>query len=114
MVDADQIPHDSRGGFRSSGKGFNMYKGVCPVWKGIRFDRFISFFLKYPLVRSEGPNYLIFIGYLKTGAGRGWGSSEPYEPPLDPPMDSTRTVCIIRTKVKPVFSGHSKIDKQRS
>ena len=38
-----------------------MYKGV-----GVRFADFISFFLNIPLRL----NYFIFIGYLKTGAGR--------------------------------------------
>ena len=35
--------------------------------------------------------YFMFIGYLKTGsrdAGGGGGSSEPTEPPLDPPLVS--------------------------
>ena len=34
---------------------------------------------------SLRPNYFIFIGYLKQGAIR-WGSKEPPEPPLDPPL----------------------------
>ena len=49
-----------------------MYKGV-----GVRFADFISFVLKYFMnmkylvsnLVSLRPNYLIFIGYLKTGGG---------------------------------------------
>ena len=61
-----------------------MYK-----WMGVPFAEFISFFLNIPgklnnLV-SLRPNYFIFIGYLKMGDKEG-GSSEPPEPPLDPPL----------------------------
>ena len=34
---------------------------------------------------SLRPNYFMFIGYLKTGDTER-GSSEPPEPPLDPPL----------------------------
>ena len=51
---------------RISGKGVHMYKGVV-----IRFDDFISFFpWKWNNLVSPRPNYFIFIGYLKWGAGR--------------------------------------------
>ena len=73
-----------RGGSRISGKGVHMYKGV-----GVRFADFISFFLNIPWkwnnLVSLGPNYSIFIGYLKTW-GREGGSNEPPEPILDPPL----------------------------
>ena len=34
---------------------------------------------------SQRPKHYIFIGYLKTGVGEE-GSSEPPEPPLNPPL----------------------------
>ena len=61
-----------RGGSRMSGKGVHINKGV-----GVRFTDFISFFLNIPWkwnnLVSLRPNYVIFIGYLKTGARRGGG-----------------------------------------
>ena len=40
------------------------------------------------IIWSSRPTYLIFVAYLNTRGGeeRGWGSSEPPEPPLDPPL----------------------------
>ena len=63
-----------------------MYKSM-----GDRFAGFISFFLNVPKkgnnLVSLRPNYFNFIGYLKMGGGGGErGSSEPPEPPLDPPL----------------------------
>ena len=59
-----------RGGSMISGKGVHMYKG----W-GVCFAHFTSFFLNIPWkwnnLVSLRPNYFIFIGYLKMGAGRG-------------------------------------------
>ena len=53
-----------------SGKGGHMYKDV-----GVRSADFIYFFLNIPWkwnkLVSMRPNYLIFIGYLKTGGGEG-------------------------------------------
>ena len=73
-----------RGGSRISGKGFICIK-VC----GVRFADFISFFLNIPwkwknLVLRR-PNYFIFIGYLKTGGGRGIRAN-PLKHPLDRPL----------------------------
>ena len=60
----------NRGVSRISGVGVHMYKGA-----GVRFADFISFFLDIPWkwnnLVSLQPNYFIFIGYLKMGAGRG-------------------------------------------
>ena len=53
-------------------RGFACIK----VYMGVRFAVFISFFLLRP-------NYFIFIGYLKTGAERGFAL--PLEPSLDQP-----------------------------
>ena len=51
---------EGRGGFRISGKGVHIHKGV-----GGCFVDFISFLLNI----SMRPNYYIFLGYLKTGRG---------------------------------------------
>ena len=56
----------NRGGFRISGKGVHMFKGVC-----VRFADF-----KYPMKMKN----FIFIGYLKLG--RGGRGSLLLNPPL--------------------------------
>ena len=73
-----------------------MYKGVGFA---LEFAYSITFFLE----GSLRPNYFIFIGYLKTGAGR--GSSEPPKPPLDPPLHdcafapkASRLIYVTSTK----------------
>ena len=57
--------------------------------EGVGVADFISFFLNIPRkwnnLVSVRPNYFIFVIYLKN-CGQGWGSSEPPEPPLDPPL----------------------------
>ena len=75
--------YNLRGGSRISGKGvLHMYKGV-----GGSFCWFDSFFLNIPWkwnnLVSLRPNYFIFMGYLKTGAGRGVQA----KPSLDPPLN---------------------------
>ena len=53
--------------------------------KGVGFALlFSSFFSIYPMKMKQFPNYFIFIGCLKTGAGRGFERTP--EPPLDPPL----------------------------
>ena len=64
--------------------------GIQEFWKkgsyNIKVWGVLShFFLNIPL----RPNYFIFIGYLKTGRGKG-GSSEPPEPPLGLPLGIVR------------------------
>ena len=64
--------------FLASGDFFVCWSGVnlgflergfiCIKVSGYRFDVFFSFFLNI----SPRPNYFIFIGYIKTGAGRGF------------------------------------------
>ena len=69
------------------GEGFRCVK------EGVGVADFISFFLNIPRkwnnLVSVIPNYFIFVIYLKN-CGQGWGSSEPPEPPLDPPL-----ICIV-------------------
>ena len=64
IVSVAQVLH--KGGSRISGKGVHIYKGA---W--VRFADVISFFLKiswkWNNLVSLRTNYLIFIGYLKTG-----------------------------------------------
>ena len=59
---------------------FHIFKGV-----EVRFADFISFFLNIPWkwnnLCSLRPNYFIFIGYLKTGAGRGFERIQAIVPP---------------------------------
>ena len=56
------------GGSRISGMGVDMFKG-----EGVRLADFSAFFLNIPWkwnnLVSLRPNYVIFIGYLKTGGG---------------------------------------------
>ena len=52
------------GGSRISQKAIHMYKGM-----GVHLADFINFF-KYPM--KMRPNYFMFKGYLKMGAGRGF------------------------------------------
>ena len=65
------------GGCKISGKGVHI--GV-----GVRFADFITFFLDIPWefnnLVSLRPNYLIFIGYFKTGGGKGGVCSNPLSP----------------------------------
>ena len=73
MYDVNRTPiYNARPG-ADPGKGVHMYRGV-----GVRFADFISFVLM-------GPNYFIFIGYLKTCC-MGMGCGLTPEPPLDPPL----------------------------
>ena len=55
-----------------------MFKGV-----GVRFADFIYiFFILYILISSLRPNYFIFTGYLKMGAGMGVQANPHLDPPL--------------------------------
>ena len=58
---------EGRGGFRISGKGFIYIKVGGGGGGGGCFADIISFLLIISMI----PNYFIFLGYLKTGAGRG-------------------------------------------
>ena len=77
----------NRDASRISGKVVHMYKGV-----GFRFADFISLFFnvpwKYNKLVSLRPNYFILIRDLKTGVGV--VRSEPPEPFLDPPLNSSQ------------------------
>ena len=61
---------NSRGRSRISGKEVHIDNGG-----GVRFADFISFFLNIPWewnnLVSLRPNYFIFVGYFKMGAGEG-------------------------------------------
>ena len=63
------------GGSRISGEGVHIYKGV-----EIRFADFRSFFLNITETK------LFHFQRIFKNGGRGGGSSEPREPPLDPPL----------------------------
>ena len=41
-------------------------------------------------------NYFIFIGYLQKGGGRGGGSSEPPELPLDTPLAAELSLIFVQ------------------
>ena len=75
------------GGSRISGKGVQIY-----VKEGVRFADLISFFLNthenVKIFSQCETKLFYFHGIFKknTLIGRGWGSSEPHEPPLDPPL----------------------------
>ena len=85
--------------------GFLERGNICiRCW--VYFADFISFFLNIPWkwnnLVSLRPNYIIFIGYLKTGGSCG-GSSKASQPPLDPPLQdghhggSNRTILAVLT-----------------
>ena len=60
------------------GRIHDFWKGCSYIYMGDSLRLFYHIFLKYPIKMKMRPNYFIFIGYLKTEAGR--GSSEPPYP----------------------------------
>ena len=85
-----------RGGSKVSEKGIHIYEGV---W--VRFADFISFFLNIPWkwnnLVSVRPYYFIFIGYLKTGARRGFERTPrtPSGPPLTLVEEESTSLYLV-------------------
>ena len=87
---------DVRGVSRISGKRVHMHKGVG--FALLILSLFLNIPWKWNNLVSLRPNYFIFIGYLKTGAGSGVHAT-PWAP-LDPPLmyDKTSAVTIFIEK----------------